>query len=731
MAIKIKNYFKDKNNTITFVFLLVLFIAGFYLRVINLGYLSFWGDDGHTVVGTLSTLKHGYPLLPGGNILWHGIFDYYLKAPAAALFKGTEFAFRITSVIFGSASIIAVYFTGKKIANKFVGFLSAFLIAFSTWYIQFSREARYYQDLQFFFVLSFLFFYLGFIEDRKVFKILATALFILTPLLHGIGVTLIILFVPLLLLKGRSFFKKDIIISFLTIIAANALIILNQVLFWKVGRSFYTEETGFKALVAAYFKTPDPFYYKIIEIMFGRMFYVFLAGIAVFVVFAVIISIKKKDSPEVFLTNERFVKWGSLRWPFNLFLVYYTFNIVILFMSAGRMYGQQRYVYFLMPIFIICFSYTVFLACLAVKKLLIFLISKNRKTNKVLFDYILAVLFIILSFVLIKGVNPYEAHAIAYKKHNEKIDVMYSISNSWNVHWDAAQGGKYVYEHSKPDDIIITTDIYNSPPYTKRVDYWLWTGSLVSWAPYHSEEGKVIDDTYGVELIRDFNFLANILIENSDKDIWILTSKSLFISEHIDPGILKILEGLNDNLVLTGRDDVSRLYHFPKTSGQDARTLEYILKPPTEGTLKVKKDTGINLNLADPGASQYLIYGFSDVEEGNGTWADGGSSILFAEFEDIESDYYLKINARPLNNKKESQTLELIFNGIKVDKFKFMPSDNFTYVHFILPAELIKDNANSIELKYGYSVSPKELGIGNDARQLSVMFKEIIIESIK
>ena len=226
---KIREYFSRPSNILTFVFLLFLCITGFILRVRNLSYLSFWGDDGHTFIGTISILKHGFPLLPSGNILWHGIFDYYLKALPVLFFGAGEFSFRIVSVLCGTGTILVTYFLGKEMVNKFVGFLSAGVIAYSTWYVQFSREARYYQDYQFFYIMTFLFFYLGFVKEKKSFKILAVIFMVLTPLVHGVGIVLILLFIPLLFYKGKKFFKKDIIISFLIVVLLDAAQIINQV----------------------------------------------------------------------------------------------------------------------------------------------------------------------------------------------------------------------------------------------------------------------------------------------------------------------------------------------------------------------------------------------------------------------------------------------------------------------------------------------------------------------
>jgi len=293
--LKIKNYFSNKNNILTFTFLILLCTAGFIFRVRNLGYLSFWGDDGHTFIGTMGILKHGFPILPSGNILWHGIFDYYLKALPTLIFGPNEFSFRIVSVVMGVGVIIATYLTGKELENKFVGFLGAAVMTFYSWYIQFSREARYLSDFQLFFILSFLFFYLGFVKDKKPFRILATIFMVLTPLVHGVGITLLFLFIALIFYKRRNFFKREIIIPLVIVVFLDLMQVINQVFFWKVGRSFYAQGRGIRELIKAYLKFPDPFYFKILNIMFPKMFYVFMVGIAFFIIFAVILSIRKKS----------------------------------------------------------------------------------------------------------------------------------------------------------------------------------------------------------------------------------------------------------------------------------------------------------------------------------------------------------------------------------------------------------------------------------------------------
>jgi hypothetical protein len=685
------------------------------------------GDDGHTFVGTMSILKYGFPKLPSGNILWHGIFDYYLKALPVLIFGAKEFSFRIVSVLSGVGTIITAYFIGKEFANKFVGFLGASIITFSTWYVQFSREARYYSDFQFFFILTFLFFYLGFVKDRKPFRIMAVVFMVLTSLVHGVGMTLVFLFIALLFYKGKKFFKKEIIIPLLTVILLDALQVVNQVFFWKVGRSFYTQGTGIRALLKAYLKLPDPFYFKIINIMFPKMYYVFMAGILALVIIAIILSIKRKSITEDLYLNENIVKWGPVRWPFNMFLIYFTFVVIAVFLSLGRMYSQQRYIYFLMPLFILGFSYVIYLASFLIGKLIIKII---RRSSVKATGISITIVFIIAAVMLVNGINPKESWAIAYKKHNEKVDVMYSISNSWNVHRDAATGGKYVAEHMQADDIVITVDIYNSPPYTGKVDYWLWTGNLVSWAPYHDEGGKVIDDTYGVEVIRSLMAFVNILNENINKNIWVLTNQSLFTKEHVDPSIRKLLDSYSKNKILTARDDASRLYYFPKISGGQRVILEKVFNSAADNIIKIQGKDGVYFDFRNEAAGKYYIYGFSSVEKGVGTWAIGDTSILFMNLDDLNKDYKFNVVARPLDNKKERQNVEVLINGNKVSEFEFSQTDEFSGFEFTVSKQFLKSGVNDLVFKYKYSTIPKELNISSDGRNLSVLFQKMNIKKL-
>jgi hypothetical protein len=79
------------------------------------------------------------------------------------------------------------------------------------------------------------------------------------------------------------------------------------------------------------------------------MFYVFIAGIFAFIILIIFLSVRKKLVESDLYLNENIVKWGPVRWPFNLFMIYFSFTMITVFLSLGNMYSQQRYIYFLMP----------------------------------------------------------------------------------------------------------------------------------------------------------------------------------------------------------------------------------------------------------------------------------------------------------------------------------------------------------------------------------------------
>lgn len=137
-VIKLLN--KKISNTYLILFL-IIFLA-FILRIWNLTILPVYIDEYNHLLAIKDLIEKGfteynraYSLSLIGKLFTQNI----------NILNINEFIFwsRLPGVIFGSLSILPIYFLGKKI-KKEIGFISAFLWAISPWAIGVSRNLREY-----------------------------------------------------------------------------------------------------------------------------------------------------------------------------------------------------------------------------------------------------------------------------------------------------------------------------------------------------------------------------------------------------------------------------------------------------------------------------------------------------------------------------------------------------------------------------------------------------------
>ena len=195
------------------IILFFLLILGFYYRIYGLdNNYSFWTDENHVAIFVRAILERGQPALTNGYST--GVYQwlqYWISALSACIFGLNEFAIRLPSVFFGVLTILVIYLLGKEIFNRRVGLLSTFFITFMNIEILFSRQARPYQALQFFYLLGFYFIYR--LTKEKIFNwryflgFLGCSVF--ASLMHGLGLTIFFSgFIYLLIFKASWFGKK-------------------------------------------------------------------------------------------------------------------------------------------------------------------------------------------------------------------------------------------------------------------------------------------------------------------------------------------------------------------------------------------------------------------------------------------------------------------------------------------------------------------------------------------
>lgn len=233
MAIKTFKFFSLFKTKIAFI-LILLILASLFLRFYNLGERPFWEDEA-LYSGISSDILQGDFNAPGVLPIYPPSF-FYLNAISQLIFGNTEFGNRFFSALFGSLSILLIFFIGKKLFNKTTGIFAAILLAFSPEHIIFSREALPFAVGIFFFLLTF-YTLLGYFQNpkakqNKLFFLSGLAIFV-SFLFHFIISAFFILLIPAM---ARIYRKK---ISRRSIILTTLALALFSYYVARILSSFY------------------------------------------------------------------------------------------------------------------------------------------------------------------------------------------------------------------------------------------------------------------------------------------------------------------------------------------------------------------------------------------------------------------------------------------------------------------------------------------------------------
>jgi eukaryotic-like serine/threonine-protein kinase len=142
------------------VLLILAFSAIFF---VNLGSGPLWAADEQTYSQwAFHMVKSGDYLTPwafGGVTVWIGKppLNMWLMSLSYQAFGVSNFTSRLVSAMFGSLSLVLIFYLGKKLYNAYVGFLSALVLGTFTTFYEFARRAM--TDVPFiFFIMASLYF---------------------------------------------------------------------------------------------------------------------------------------------------------------------------------------------------------------------------------------------------------------------------------------------------------------------------------------------------------------------------------------------------------------------------------------------------------------------------------------------------------------------------------------------------------------------------------------------
>jgi mannosyltransferase len=135
--------------------LFVFTLSAAALRFHSLGAKTFWFDEGVSVA--IARLD-GYNFF---RILWRreaNMSLYYALLHSWLWLGASEFFIRSLSVLFGVASIPAIYALGRRLFNSQTGLIAAALLTVNAFHVGYSQEARSYSLMMLLCILSSLYF---------------------------------------------------------------------------------------------------------------------------------------------------------------------------------------------------------------------------------------------------------------------------------------------------------------------------------------------------------------------------------------------------------------------------------------------------------------------------------------------------------------------------------------------------------------------------------------------
>ena len=135
------------------IFILLLVLLGIELRV-AVSNVPLWYDEGHSVLVAIKSFPFGINEFLFTKDFQHTPFYFYFIHFWLKIFGTNEILLRMSSAIFGIATIPLTYIVGKKLYDTKVGIISALLVTVSPLLIYYSIEIRMYSAVIFFAVLS-------------------------------------------------------------------------------------------------------------------------------------------------------------------------------------------------------------------------------------------------------------------------------------------------------------------------------------------------------------------------------------------------------------------------------------------------------------------------------------------------------------------------------------------------------------------------------------------------
>ncbi len=559
-----------------FLVILCLFTLG--LRLKNLDRLSLWMDEGFYDLAAKEILEHGYPLYPSGHVLYKGILYGYLLSFVSLIFGLSAYDLRAFSAVASVAVIPLFFLFARKFAGRAAALTGCVLLAFSAWETEYSRTAIYFAPLQLVYLAGLYFFYRGFFEDRKKDRIAAAIVFFLAPHIHQLAMGLFFCFAALFLIKGaRRFFRRDVLVPFAIVGLSYFAIQVHEIFFWKVGFVYEKAPSSLAEALSYFFHGFSLAYFREILRSFPSMGLILFFGIFIFL--GEYLIRKQKPGAVPAGAADPMAGWMYL----NLSLIF-----PLLFFGFFRTHVQPRYLFQLLPLFILLFLLALGRISQALGRLVLAPFS-SKGISKAGLRIASAAFFIAGILLFSDQIGWRTTMSIINRDYKDPIRTDVITRSGRTEHHDHRGPGEYVRQYRREGDLVIAMHMVFQYIYGGPTDYWLWSGGPGTWDAWEQTPGGWKDVYIGARWLNSLDGLRQVIEENGSRRVWLVTSPSIDRRDHISQEIASFIRGQADKLVFRGRDATSEVYLFNDPEGRLAagrRTLEAEWIPASFGRVE-------------------------------------------------------------------------------------------------------------------------------------------------
>ncbi len=463
----------------------VIAVLGFgvFLRAYQLDLQPLDDDEYASVQGVLAIAKTGAPsFVPQGVYYTRSPLHHYLSALSVTVFGENLWALRLPSVLFGAGAAWLTYLMGVRLLRShWVGFAAMLLMVVHPYEIFTSHVARFYQQQQFFAMLTIYWFCRGFVtEQSQKYRYLTIISLLCTILSQEITIVLALQLMLLTILFGKDEgWAKN---TRLLLLAGVAL--LWVALDWLAFQTLcLTRLEGispnFEARIQPHFWTP--FNMFSIFIGYSRLH----LGLSLFLVLDLIIG------------------WRTHSRAFMALLLMLASGVVLSNLLITN--TSLRYQYFLIPLWS--------LLCVDGMKRVAFWLAAAAETGSGRFLRVRP-LAVFCSLLLFSSV------ALSWSP--------WRIAGSYDAKLlpDSTGACRYVAGEMRPGDRVMATEPHAHAAYLEigKVDYDLTAPVLYDFVAL--KKGKLVDRNGGAEVVDNLERLQRVFCDH--ERVWVLINREKF-----------------------------------------------------------------------------------------------------------------------------------------------------------------------------------------------------------